>query len=709
MKIALLLLAVLSPTVQASDDGRVLPPGETTSDARKTALVTLDSHHPWVHHQDLAAWRERADFLRRQVLVAAGLWPMPPRPPIEAVVHGEIDRGEYRIRKVYFESFPGFYVTGNLYLPTAPADGTRPAVLSPHGHFTNGRFAERSDADVARQLENGWESDGPRARYHLQTRMANLARLGCVVFHYDMVGVADSQQIGHGEGFGDRRAEEWAQSAFGLQTFNSIRALDFLSSLPEVDPERIGVTGASGGGTQTFILCAIDPRPAAAFPAVMVSTGMQGGCICENASHLRIGTGNVELAALFAPRPLMLTGANDWTLHIEKDGLPELKTLYALYGVSWRVNAVCYPDFEHNYNRISREHMYSWFDTHLGLGAELPIREAPIEPVKPAELSVFDAEHPRPEDAVDSKGLKEVWTAMARRQLEELRPHDAESLAEFRRVVGGALEVLLHTKLPGSGGVVAKTVSAEQREGYRLEKLRLARTGSGEDVPAVLLVPEAWSGVVFVGAAGEGKEVFFAGDNSAPLDLETLLERGAALLAIDPLLVGEHLDENGEPRSLPRDEGRHTRFPGYTVGYNRPLLAWRVHDLLTAIAHAREMEGVRSVRLIGAGAAGPWAVLAQALAGEAVDLTAADWGWDFDQLRGVDDPDFLPGALRYGGMPSFAALCAPTPLILRGAPEPELPAAVRDAYDSAGHPLLALTTDTADRRALTDSLATPPR
>src|SRR5207247_8210518 len=125
----------------------------------------------------------------------------------------------------------------------------------------------------------------------------------------------------------------------GLQTFNSIRALDFLVSLPDVDPSRIGVTGASGGGTQTFVLCAIDDRPAAAFPAVMVSVDMQGGCICENCSYLRVGTGNIELAGAFAPKPLGMAAANDWTKEIESKGLPELKALYKLYGAEDRVMA----------------------------------------------------------------------------------------------------------------------------------------------------------------------------------------------------------------------------------------------------------------------------------------------------------------------------------------------------------------------------------
>ena len=102
--------------------------------------------------------------------------------------------------------------------------------------------------------------------------------------------------------------------------------MDFLTSLPDVDPERIAVTGASGGGTQTFILSAIDPRVKVSIPCVMVSTAMQGGCTCENASLLRIDTGNVEFAALFAPKPLCLIAANDWTKEMATKGFPNCRS-----------------------------------------------------------------------------------------------------------------------------------------------------------------------------------------------------------------------------------------------------------------------------------------------------------------------------------------------------------------------------------------------
>jgi dienelactone hydrolase len=196
-------------------------------------------------------------------------------------------------------------------------------VLCPHGHWKNGRFYRADDKTFERQRKAGAEKYDPSGRYPLQARCVQLARMGCMVFHYDMVGYADSVQLAHRPGLREAmcmpenwgyfspQAESRMQNMMGLQTYNSIRALDWFRDLPEVDPERIAVTGASGGGTQTFILCAVDPRPAVAFPAVMVSTAMQGGCTCENACYLRVGSGNIEIAALIAPRPLGMSAAND--------------------------------------------------------------------------------------------------------------------------------------------------------------------------------------------------------------------------------------------------------------------------------------------------------------------------------------------------------------------------------------------------------------
>jgi len=292
------------------------------------------------------AWETRAQQLRRQAQVATGLWPTPTRTPLEPVVHNKVDRDDYTVEKVYFQSIPGHFVTGSLYRPKGK-EGKHPAVLCPHGHWNNGRFVDFGEEGVKKELVQGAERFEEGGRSPLQARCVQLARMGCVVFHYDMLGYADSVQIpmeiAHGfkkqrpemntvENWGlfSPQAEAHLQSVMGLQTWNSIRALDFLLQLPDVDGERIGCTGASGGGTQTFVLGALDSRVQVAFPAVMVSTAMQGGCTCENASLLRVGTGNIEFAALFAPKPLGMTAANDWTKEMETKGFPELKQHYAL-------------------------------------------------------------------------------------------------------------------------------------------------------------------------------------------------------------------------------------------------------------------------------------------------------------------------------------------------------------------------------------------
>ena len=666
-------------------------PAPAPPDGRTSRCRTLNDTHEFHPPPTLAAWATRAESLRRRILVAAGLWPMPPRPPVEADVHGRLEGQGYSIERVSFPSRPGFLVTGSLYRPTGHGDGPHAAVLSPHGHFRDGRFCVRTDEEVAKERQRGWESDPVAARHHLQARCVQLARMGCVVFHYDMVGYADARQLPHGAGFGDVESELRLRSAFGVQTWNSLRALDFLAGLPDVDPTRIGVTGASGGGTQTFILCAIDERPAAAFPAVMVSTGMQGGCVCENASYLRIGTNNVELAALFAPRPLGLTGADDWTREIETKGYPELKALYTLFGEPEHVFAKCFPTFEHNYNRHARELMYAWFDRHLRLGLSAPPRESPFEGFPPAALTVFDADHPRPEAIADAS---ELWScteaplaallAGRARGEDRLASRGEWDHGELRRVVGGALEVMVDDGRPGAAAVRAEVRRETVGESLVERALVLGRKDTDEAVSALLVTPRNWSGCVVVSVAAKGRRELLEQRTPDAYDAfdwhVALLESGAALLLPDVLLAGE------EGARLAVHEGNHARYAGYTWGYNRTLCAERVRDVLTAVAYARGLPGATSVRLAGLGDAGPWVILARALAGEEVARMVAAPAWTFAAIDSLDDPNFLPGALRYGDLPHFLALGAPGAIRILG---PFDHAVVRDAY--AGHPDVAET------------------
>jgi dienelactone hydrolase len=472
-----------------------------------------------------------------------------------------------------------------------------------------------------------------------------------------MVGNADSQKIDHREGFRDTRAELRLQSFMGLQTWNSIRALDFLLSLPDVDPKRVGVTGASGGGTQTFMLCAIDDRPAVAFPAVMVSTGMQGGCVCENCSLLRLGTGNVEFAALFAPKPLGMTGADDWTKEIETKGLPQLKALYKLYGAEDKVMAKCFLQFGHNYNQVSREVMYNWFNKHLRLGQKSPVVEQPFVPVPPRDLSVFDKDHPLPKDAVGVERLRRSLKAASDKQLAALHPKDAKKLQTFRNTVGTALRVMVHDRLPRPAEVTAKPngQGVLGSEGWKFDRFLLRRKGSKENIPAFQLVPKGWNGTMVIWVHPAGITGLHRG-KLAPA-ARRILARKAGIFAVNVFGTGEL-----HGKRLP---GVDRNFAGYTFGYNRTILANRVHDILTGVAAVRKSKGVKQVHLIGFKQAGPWVVLARALCGKAVSRTAADLNqFRFEEVWKPADEVLLPGALKYGDLPAFAALCSPGELYL---------------------------------------------
>jgi dienelactone hydrolase len=664
--------------------------GPKPADRRLGEPRNLNGYFPMTVPANKQEWERRRRELREQVLVATGLWPLPEKTALHPVIHGKIDRDEYTVEKVFFASYPGHYVSGNLYRPKGKQERV-PGVLCPHGHWANGRFYDAGEKAAREQIAQGAEKTMEGARYPLQARCAMLARTGCVVFHYDMVGVADSQPIAHRAGFTDAQADLRLQSFMGLQTWNSIRALDFLLSLPDVDPKRIGVTGASGGGTQTFMLCAVDDRPTVAFPAVMVSTAMQGGCICENCDYLRQGAGNIDLAGLFAPKPLAMSGANDWTIDIETKGLPELKALYKLYNAEDRVMAKCLPQFGHNYNQVSREVMYNWFNKHLQLGQPEPVVEKPFVPVPPQELSVYDEAHPRPADAAGAEELRKYLSAASDRQRKAVAPKDAEHLIAFRRLVATALRVMIHDRLPQRDQVGVKQAGDESVEKARIQRLVLGRKDEGEQIPAVLLTPADHDGTVVLWIHPAGKSSLMKGDALSP-EAQTVLQHKAAILAVDVFLTGEYLP--ARPAAVDKN------YAGYTFGYNRPLLANRVHDILTAIAYARGHKGVKAVHLVGFEKAGPWVVLARALCGDAVGRTAADLArFDFQSVQTTGDEMMLPGAVKYGGLPAFAALCAPGELYVYNQ---------LDRSDRSGWTRLAYQTAGAGERLHEESGAATP-
>lgn len=670
----------LHPTLGlAADDAdptKVFTGGKKPTDVRLGPPKTLNGYFPFAVPKTNEAWDARRKQVREQVLVALGLWPLPEKTPLKPVVHGKIDRDGYTVEKVFFASMPGHYVSGNLYRPLLHEIDLFPAVLCPHGHWANGRFYEATDAEAAKQMKMGAEQTKEGAKYPLQARCAMLARMGFVVFHYDMVGYADSKAIPHREGFKDVQAELRAQNFMGLQTWNSIRALDFLESLPDVDKKRIGVTGASGGGTQTFILGAVDDRPAAAFPAVMVSTAMQGGCVCENCSGLRVDTGNVELAGLFAPKPLAMSGADDWTKEIMTKGFPELKELYTLLGAPDKVAAKAWLTFPHNYAQPSREFMYSWFGKHQ-LGKRDEVKEVPFKPIPPKELSVYDAAHPRPKDELDAAKLREVMTKASDAQMAKLFPKDAATLAEFKRVVGTALKGMVQGRLPTDRVLVTDVAKLMTKiDGMTIERGILAGGDGNLEIPAIVVsrnvLPETW--VVWLHP--QGKASLFEKDAVVRTG-RLLFEKNCSIIAPDYLGVGEKTF----PKPFPVDKG----YAGYTFGYNRSLLANRILDALTCVAFCKSFLTTKAVHLVGFGEMGPVAILAKALAGDPVAKLAADMNqFRFEAIKDTADPMMLPGAVKYGGLPAFLALCAPGPVLVHNHAGTSSGKLTKAAFEAAG-------------------------
>lgn len=613
-------------------------------DARHTVLDSR-THFQMPEFATREAWQEQAAFLRKQILASAGLLPLPEKTALRAQVFGKLERDGYSLEKVLLETLPGFYLGGNLYRPLGRR-GPFPGVVSPHGHWDYGR------------LENS-------ERVSVPGRCINLARQGFVVFTYDMIGYNDTNQVPHH--WGGPREALWSLGPMGIQLWDSIRAVDFLTSLPDVDSNRIACTGASGGGTQTFLLMAVEERIKVAAPVNMISATMQGG-VCENAPNLRAGHtdfSNMMVGALMAPRPLLLVSASgDWTKNTPAEEFPAIRSIYRLLGAEQNVENV-HVNAPHNYNKESREAVYKFFNARM-LDVRDPVPEKSFRVEQLGDLLAMFGRQ-RPANAVANlEQLTDNWIRDARRSTESLRPRDASSLATAREAFAERLAFSLLAFRPPPGEVLSEQAAT----------LVIGRAGKGDRIPVAWLTPPKPSPGTppTLIVHPEGMAWVVRSSETANGLVQTILSRGGVVMGLDAFQTGS--------ARTPRDTSR----TASTI-FNKTDDANRVQDILTALEYLRTRTKAPVVNLVGLEMAGVWSYFARALAGEgvrlAVDLVQFPADTDSEYISNF----FIPGLRKAGDFRAAAVLNSRGRTFLYNA-SPQFPADwAREAAQAAGNPL----------------------
>ncbi len=637
---------------------QALPPADLRdlplSDSRLKAR-TLNTPCAPPQFDSREQWEKRAARLREQVLTSAGLWPMPERAPLRAEIFDRLEGKGFTVEKVYFESYPGFFCTGNLYRPLGSGHQPPfPGILCPHGHWNYGRL-EHSPG-------NGGVSSLPQ-------RCMNFALQGYVSFAYDMVGYNDSFQVPHRFGSDPHapwglsreglRLGLWGVGVLGLQLWNSIRAVDFLLSLPDVDAERIAATGASGGGTQTFLLTAVDDRVRVSAPVNMISHYMQGGDLCENAPNLRIDTNNMEISALMAPRPmLMVSATGDWTRDTPRVEYPAVASIYALLGAKDRIAQQQFQE-PHNYNLSSRQAVYRFFARWLagepGRAEGRPTEERGEFSFDPGHLLVFSRREP-PAQAVGAQQITESLVADAQRRLTAARPRRVQDLETYRKLFGPVFRTALMVKYPSRDELrwwpVEDQGSPRRHGELRWERLVIGRVSVGDRIPAQLVRPPARTpGVALIVHPEGARAALGTPESPSPLARE-LSRHGYVLFSVDAFQTGKALDP------ARRMEGE------YFSTYNRTDDVERVQDVLTALAYLETVLRPERIVVSGQDLAGLWGLLARPFLPVSVVMAADVAGFENDRDEAYLERLHIPLLRRAGDFQTAALLAAPSPLLL---------------------------------------------
>ena len=618
---ALLAALALSTTLSAAE----IP----DRDQRNVVFRHTDATYKMPEYRSLRRWKERAAVLREEILFSSGLLPLPEKTPLNAQVFGKVEHEDYTIEKVILETYPGFFLGGNLYRPVGKS-GRLPGVVNPHGHWRYGR------------LENQQLNSIPG-------RGISLARQGYVAFAYDMIGYNDTApRISHQIPFG-KKAHMWGVGILGTQLWNSICAVDFIASLPDVDPERIGATGASGGGSQVFLLAAVDDRIKFSAPVNMISSIMQGGDFCENAPNLRLHTNNMEIGAMMAPRPMMMISATgDWTRNTPSVEYPAVKSIYKLYGAENEV-AEAQFDSPHNYHQESREAVYGFFGKKvLGDDDASNFKEKSFRLDQLGNLLSYWG-RPAPETPKDTEDFIEDRIREGNAWIESLRPRDNASLEKAREVFRKSLSLSIAARLPDANDL-ASDLTDSLRNG---EVLAIGRRKEGDRIPAVLLRPRRALTSVAPTLIIHPEGTAWTLSSSESLDgmVRALLERGGSVAAIDVFQTARARDTRDIAGAGNSAERHFTTF-------NRTDNSNRIQDVLTAITYFRTRFNVREINLVGIGEGGVWSLFARVLADDGIRLIADLDGFDAGSDAEFESKLFIPHIRKAGDFRAASVLVA---------------------------------------------------
>jgi dienelactone hydrolase len=626
----LLLQTLLPSLICATAYAQVPAEKPFLSFVRQTAAELRKQDAP---PADLAAWQAQRTLLRQQLELAWGGFPQQ-HAPLEARILETLDRPDYRIEKIVFQTLPGVFMTASAWVPKI--SGKLPAVLCVHGHWA-----------------------GAKQDPHVQARCAGLARLGFFVLAVDAFG-AGERAIG--EQLGEYHGEMTAATLFpigrplsGIQVYENGRAVDYLCSRPEVDPQRIGITGASGGGNQSMYAGAWDERFKAVAPVCSVGTYQAylgaACCMCEVVPGALAMTEESRILALTAPRALLIISATQdafqFSVGEAAKSISAARPVFSLYNLPDlpRHTVVESP---HDYNQPMREAMYGFMTQHLkGQGTGQPIPEPSISLEEPEALRCYPGTT-RPDDWLT---LPQFAAREARGLLQSRKPLPPSELRQrLERLLGGtepgAGTGQLTSPAPGTFELQLKPEAGLQLQlvGRNPKSadagLRLILTGQGSDHPWV---------------REQQRLAEAAGTGWAVLEL-----RATGRMEVSGDRIGKAPDHNSAEWSL---------------WLGRPLCGQWVRDIRLTAALLREKLPCSSIELVASGT-GSFAALAAVAIDENIDgadITGLLTSFVSDKpYVGQRLADMVPGILRDAGdVVHVAELVAPRPLRLHAPVTPQ--------------------------------------